>query len=99
MHLSDGYRPAPVWQWEPLVAGAGRTGAEAAPDNRVERLAAAGRRLVETADIGPVAALGEMLGDPAEVTGLVHQAPAGDRLGGETSVGEGHDQRRTRPQH
>ena len=46
---------------EGLVAGAGRAGAEAAPDYRVERLAAAGRGAVETADVAPVAGCGEML--------------------------------------
>src|SRR5207237_1298845 len=82
-----------------LIAVAGAPGAEAAPDDGIERLAATRRRSVETSDIGPIAGLREMLGDQAEVAGLVEQAPAGDRLGRETSVREGHDERRARLQH
>src|SRR5437588_4853296 len=69
------------------------------PDYRVERLTSAGRRSVETSDVGPVAGLGEMLGDQTEMPGLVEEAPAGDSLGRQTSVREGDDERRARLQH
>ncbi len=67
-------------------------------DDGVERAAAAGRRAVETADVAPIPRLHEMLGNQAEVPGLVEQAPARDRRRREASLGEGHDQRRARPQ-
>src|SRR5438552_46615 len=58
------------------------------PDDRVERLTSAGRRSVETSDVGPIAGLGEMLGNETEMPGLVEQAPAGDRFCRETAVRE-----------
>src|SRR6058998_3359462 len=82
-----------------LVAFGRAGGAQAAADHGVERLAAARRGAVETADIGPVASLGEALGDLAQMPGLVQEAPAGDGLCRLTSVGKADDQRRAGPQY
>src|SRR4051794_10024635 len=81
------------------VALAGRKGAEAASDHGIERLATARRRAVETAYVGPVAGIGEMLGDQAQLPGLVMQTPAPDRLGCDAAVRKRDNQRRAGPQH
>ena len=81
-----------------LIIGHRRRGTKAAPDHRVKRIPAAWRRPIETADIGPVSGLDEMLGNQAEMPGVVEKAPASDRARRHTAVRECHDQRRARLQ-
>src|SRR5205814_8378529 len=76
-----------------------RRATQAAPDNRIKRIAAAGRRPIEAADIAPIPGLHEMLRDQAEVPGIVEQAPAPDRTRRHATVRECHDQRSARLQH
>ena len=44
---------------------------KAAADDGVYRIAAAGRRAVEAADVGPIAGLGKMLRHQAQMAGIV----------------------------
>src|SRR4029077_8790297 len=81
-----------------LVACSGPGSAEAVADDGIKRLPVA-RGAVETADVGPVAGLGEALRDLTETPGLVEQAPAGDGFCRLTSIGKGNDERCARPQH
>src|SRR5579884_985689 len=79
-----------------LIGAAGDDGAEAAAEDGVKRVAAAGRGQIEAAYVAPVASFGKKAGDEAEMAGVVEQAPAADRRRRRAAAGKRDDQRSVR---
>ncbi len=73
--------------------------AETATDHRIERVAAARRGAVQAANVAPIAGLGKMMRDQAQMPGVVEKTPAADGAGRQATIRKGHDQRRARLQH
>src|SRR5260370_16823500 len=68
-------------------------------DDGVKRVTVARQAGIAAIDVAPIASLGKISADEAQMPVVVEQTPAGDRLGVKTAVREGDDQRRPRTQH
>src|SRR5947209_4293096 len=73
--------------------------AYAISDDGVKRIAVARQARIAAIDVTPIAGLGKIPPDQAQMPVIVEQPPASDRLCVETAVREGNDQRRPRTQH